>query len=81
MPGLPRQGQQRCAGFLRLENPIEEAGPGRELLQRRQAGATQLAGDLMTRSQAEKPGDVIGGGEQAVPSGEHVEDSPCFPGQ
>ena len=80
-PGLARERQQRCAGLLRLENPVEEPCPGRQLLQRRQAGATQRAGDLMARAETEECGDVVGWGEQTVPRCEHVDDSPCFAGQ
>src|SRR6266566_208152 len=74
---LARQREQRCARLLRLEDPVEEARPPGELLERRKAGAPQGPGNLMASAQPYEGGDVAGGREKTVLARQHVEHSAC----
>ena len=75
---LARQREQRCACLLRLEDPVEDARPPGELLERRKAGPPQGPGNLMTSAKAYEGRDVARSGEETVLARQHVEHSACF---
>ena len=55
----PRQLEQGAVARLRLEHPVQHAGPSRQLLERGQAVAPQAAGELMAVSQPDPGGDLV----------------------
>src|SRR3989442_1534536 len=55
-----------------------DARPTGELFERRQAGASQSPGDLVTRAESYEGGDIACCGEEPVLARQHVDHRTCF---